>query len=314
MASNKDIKRRIKSVKNIGQITKALQTVSAVKMRKAQEAMHSSVPFYEKMQAMFQDVLIDVGEEEIAEYMRKTNKKEKNNVGLIIISPSKGFAGSLLSNLAKKTLDFIEKREKNHIYENDEFILFHEEQNPLNQDQKIEIKVVTVEKKSKDFALHLNKEIIADFPKLSSPATFDDVVPIVSIMLESYEKGDIDEVYVVYTHFLTTFSQKAVVKKLLPFDFSAYMNKQTSQKKWYTYSDAAASLFADLYPAFLEATMFQCVLDAAAAEHTARMIAMKNATDNAKDLQKDLVFAYNQNRQASITQEIAEITSAADTI
>lgn len=322
MADKKEIKRRIKSVKNIGQITKALQMVSAVKMRKAQAALLSSNDYFQMMENIFSTLLLDIGKDDIAEVFTRNKKGNNKNIALIVVSPSKGFAGALLSNLTKKTIEFIEKRTAHHPYENSEFIIFKELEEDIKElnneeEEKIDISLVTVEKKSRDFAVKLSKNVIADFPRLSVPPTFEDVIPMSEIMLKGFNGGEFDEVYVVYTHFLNTFSQKAVVKKILPFDLESKY-KQIQETKlnlpWFSYSMDKIELFKVFYPIFIETVLYHSVLDAVAAEHSARMIAMKNATDNATDLRKQLTLEYNQKRQAAITQEIAEITSAAETV
>jgi F-type H+-transporting ATPase subunit gamma len=313
MANKKEIKRRIKSIKNIGQVTKALQMVSAVKMRKAQAALVGADPYFKMMQDMFSDIVADLGKEEVQEILqrRKRNDAHETHVALILVSPSRGFAGPLISNLTKKTLEFIDKRSKNTPFTQDEFLMFQESNAAPHNDEEVEINLITVEKKGKDFAMHLNRKIIADFPHLPSPVTFEEIAPIAHIGVDSFLDGSIDEVYVVYTHFVNTFTQKAVVKQVLPFSTPEVEKRK---EPWFSYSEDEQILFNEFYPTFVETLLFHAVLDAIAAEQSARMIAMKNATDNASDLRKELTLEYNQKRQASITQEIAEITSAADTL
>lgn len=321
MANKKELKRKIKSVKNIGQVTKALEMVSAVKMRKAQLALKNATPYALLMEDMFDNFVHDLGEEQVKELLLSTQKKDtdkKENITIILISASRGFAGSLISNLSKKALELIEKRSLDTPFSIEEFFVFNDttdQKQKKEQDAKVDIKLITVEKKSHDFSKHVPNEVIADFPKLSNPVVFEDILPIANIILNGYLNGSMQEVYIVYTHFYSTFSQKAVIQRLFPFNFASKKEENGSgQEPWYTYSTDQNSLFLEFYPVFIETLLFHSVLDAVAAEHSARMIAMKNATDNAIDLRKQYTFEYNQRRQAGITQEIAEITSAAETV
>jgi len=310
MADQKEIKRRIKSVKNIGQITKALQLVSAVKMKQSQEALHNARIYFGLLEDNFLAITRDMDQDTLESLLRGEEMKKKDAItktALIVISPSKGFAGPLISNLTKKTVEFLENREQNTDYIYDEFIVYTETEEGRDalskatdtENQKVDIKLITVDKKSKDMAIRLHKEVIADFPTIHVPPTFGDVTPMISIMLDAYKAGTIDEVYLVYTHFINTFQQNAVLKKLLPLSKKKkYIAKKTEkdEEAWYSYSSTKQELFTSMYPAYLESELFHAALDAVAAEHSARMLAMQKATDNAKDIRRELTLEYNQKR------------------
>lgn len=315
MSNTKEIKRRIKAAKNIGQITKAMQMVSAVKMKKSQARLKNSFPYFESITEIFHNLVIDLGEEAINDiYSKELKKNKKRNIYLIVISPSKGLAGGLFSNLTKKTIEFIEKSKKDTEYTNDEFVIFSNEEKTNEYSKNINIKLLTIEKKSKELVAHLEEEVIADFSSLHVPPTFEDILPLSSIIRNDYLKERTNEVYVVYTHFLNTFSQKAVIKRLFPFNMSQIKESKKDEKNqnWYTYSTNKIEFYKKFTSIYIDVMLYQTVLNAVASEHSARMIAMKNATDNAKELKKELTLEYNQKRQASITQEIAEITSASE--
>ena len=315
MANKKEIKRRIRSVKNIGQITKALQMVSAVKMKKAQSALLVSNDYYHLMEEMFAKLVTDIGADEIEAMLQKRKNATVNkNVGIILITPTKGFAGSLISNLTQKTVEFIQKRTDNISYDNAEFVVFHTDEVTATDHDSVSIRLITVEKKGESMAKYFAKDILADFPRLSNPPTFEDAMPIASIFVDAYAAGDFDEVYVIYTHFLSTFSQKAVIQQLLPLNYTEGKDQNDKEDRWYSYDEDKFTLFTNFYKTYLETKVFHAILEAAASEYSARMIAMQNATDNAASLRKDLIFAYNQKRQSDITSEIAEITSASETI
>lgn len=286
MANTKEIKRRIRSVKNIGQVTKAVQLVSAVKMKKAQAQLQNASAYNAEIRKIFHALWRQIDPSLVAQYLGE-EKKEKT-IALVIIAPTKGLAGAINTNLARSTLDYTRSLKE-------------------EGGKKINFKLITVEKKSKDFAPRLGYDILADFEKLSSVPSFADTAPIAQILMDEFSKKTIDEVHIVYTKFVSTFIQKATAEKIFP------VIEEHDEEEIETasnYEPSADQILTNFLPLYIKTEIYHGILEAMASEHSARMIAMQNATDNAKSLRDQLVLEYNKTRQAAVTQEILEIVSS----
>lgn len=293
--ATKIIRRRIKSITSTQQITKAMQMVAASKMRRAQEQALNTRPYVENLH----QVLTDLAEV----FYRSTGteiphplleKRPVKKILYIAISPDKGLCGGLTTNLIRFFLEQVTTEAR-------PFVL------------------VTLGKKMRDFCLRSQQEIIADFVKISDTPEFLDILPVSQIVINDYQYQKVDEVRLIYTHFLSTLSQRPLIKKILPIERSDIFEyeKQFSQKVTFEelsqsdiiYEPNAKAIFDHIINHFVEMQVYQAVLEAKASEHSARMVAMKNATENAQDIINDLTLSYNQARQASITQEVAEISA-----
>ncbi|MCL5411664.1 MAG: F0F1 ATP synthase subunit gamma [Patescibacteria group bacterium] len=320
MASTREIRRRIKSIKNTAQITKAMQLVAASKMRRAQAQVLAGRPYNELMNELLGSLSGKI--DRSLHPLLATKVEEKNRkIGIILIGPSRGLAGGLMSNLIRSTVNFIEKNElaagkkiKTQYKEAYELKEEIEVEGLVNEVESTSFGVITVERKARDFILKLGHKLIGDFQKLNSPPTMFDTNPIAKIAMESFLDGTFTDVYLVYPHFVNTMTQKVVIKKILPIEESSLRVKEESEDvivSEYTFEPKPNELLKALLPHFVEMEVYQAVLEAAASEHSARMVAMKSATDNAEEIIDDLTLTYNQVRQAAITQELLEITSAA---
>ncbi|HVF70172.1 MAG TPA: ATP synthase F1 subunit gamma [Chthoniobacterales bacterium] len=286
MANTQDIRRRIKSIRNTSQITKALQMVAASKMRKAQMAALAGRPYASLMNR----VLVSLQDRTDSKLYPLLQKREVKKELVIILSTDKGLAGALNTNLFREAIKF----------ENEKTIY------------------LTSGAKARQFLVRSRRELAADFPLKDAPA-FTETKEISKFAIEKFLSGDVDRVSVLYTHFINTINQKPVVQTLLPisrFDLpQAPATGDTAEATkdpmlGYLFEPAPEAVLDVMLPYYLHYQVYQMILDARASEHSSRMVAMKNATDNAKQFIKDLTLEYNKMRQASITTELLEISTA----
>ena len=288
MPSTRDIRRRIKSVKNTAQITKAMQMVAASKMRKAQLAALAGRPYATLMNAVLAQVTANAGD--FSHPLLEIREVKKR--ALIIISSDKGLAGALNSNLLREAGKF------------DKNTTVH----------------VTAGRKASQFIARTKRRLAAEFTYKDAPM-FSEARAISKFAQELFSKGEVDQVDSLFTHFISTLNQKPEVLQLLPIKkFKAVTaglhGEQTHEAlvqsaTEYLFEPNVEAVLSSLIPHYLNFQVYQILLEAKASEQSARMVAMKNATDNAKQLIKDLTLEYNKLRQANITKELLEITSAA---
>jgi len=288
MANTRELRRRIKSTKNTAQITKAMQMVSAVKMRRAQDQALNGRPYSQNLDSALSRLLPKVD--------RNSHPllfgNESKNTGVIILSTDKGLCGSLNTNLLRVVLNA--KFEGNTMF-------------------------YTVGKKGRNFVVKSGKTLTADFenPDL---VIFRKAVQLTNMVKDSFKAGEVGQVYLVYPHFVSTIKQEPKMVKLLPVEVSSIVvsdslknsiTKNDTANNEFLYEPNVDALLDSLLLHEIQIRIYQALLETKASEHSSRMVAMKNATDNAKELVEDLTLNYNQVRQDSITREILEISSAA---
>ncbi len=284
MSGGKEITSKIKSVENTKKVTSALEMVSASKIRKSQALMTATRPYAQMMRR-------------IIGHLGKANPEyrhpftiahdEVKKVGYIVVSTDRGLCGGLNSNLFKLVL-----------------------RNMADWKGKgAEISMVTLGKKASSFFRNVKVEIAAHASNLGEQPQIGDLIGVIKTMLDAYREKQVDQVYIVYNDFINTMSQKPTIEQLLP--LPATEDEAVADIWDYIYEPDAESLLDSVLIRYIEALVYQAVLENLASEHAARMIAMKSATDNATDLIADLKLAYNKARQAAITQEISEIVSGA---
>lgn len=289
MPSTRDIRRRIKSVKNTAQITKAMQMVASSKMRKAQLAAQAGRPYATLMNDVLAAVTEGAGEFTHALMEQRPVKKR----ALIVVTTDKGLCGALNSNLLR-------------------------EAGKLDKDTTV---YVCAGRKGSQYVARTKRNLAAEFTYKDAPL-FSEARAISKFAQELFLKGEVDRVDVLYTNFINTLTQKPEMRPLLPIgeiqaldaDVSgenAEAHKLQHSELEYQFEPGAGTVLGNLLPHYLNYQVYQFLLEAKASEHSARMVAMKNATDNAKQLIKDLTLEYNKLRQANITKELLEITSAA---
>ncbi|OYW70874.1 MAG: ATP synthase F1 subunit gamma [Verrucomicrobia bacterium 12-59-8] len=281
------MRRRIKSVKNTAQITKAMQLVAAAKMKKAQDQASNGRAYAE----MLNKVLVNLKEqaEEGVHPFFSEGKGDKTLV--LLIASDKGLCGALNTNLFKKLIT-----------------------TPIEGT----VEYVTIGKKSVQVINRLRRTLLADFP-IKDPAKFAEVRGVGRFIQEKYRTGEYKKVLVVFNNFINTVTILPTIEQLLPVnpvtlggkrDFGHELPASSADSSEYTFEPSAAVVFETVLPQYVNDTIYQMVLESRASEHSSRMVAMKNATDNAKQMIKDLSLEYNKLRQAAITNELLEITTA----
>jgi F-type H+-transporting ATPase subunit gamma len=285
MANTQDIRRRIKSIRNTAQITKAMQMVAASKMRRAQQHALAGRPYA----ALMNRVLVSLQKRTDPRLHPLLHIREIKKELVLIVSTDKGLAGALNTNLFREAVNF---------------------------DLQKTAFVVTG-KKARQFVARTKRELLADFELKDAPS-FIETKAIAKFCTEKFLNGEVDKVSVLYTHFINTISQRPVVQTLLPisnFDLpKSESGEETSEDVdpmlGYIFEPNAEAVLDAMLPYYIQYQVYQMVLDARASEHSARMVAMKNATDNAHQFIKDLTLEYNKMRQAGITTELLEIATA----
>jgi F-type H+-transporting ATPase subunit gamma len=270
------VRRRIKSVQGISKITRAMEMIAASKMRKAQERGLAGRPYAEKIEQVIADLaaLSETGEVHPLLHVRKVNKSS-----VVHITPDRGLCGGLNANLNRKITGFI-----------------------LEQDKPVE--VIAVGRKGNDYAHRNRIDVEAEFTHLGDQPSFLDTLPISNIVIEDYIAGKTDAVYISYARFESTVSQEPVIKRLLPVEPAVLPQEQNVD---YIYEPNAQVVLGTLLPRFVEMEIYLAILESIASEHSARMVAMRNATDSANDLIGDLTLVYNKARQEAITNELLDI-------
>ncbi len=284
MAGGREIVTKIRSVENTRKVTSALEMVSASKIRKSQEQMKESRPYA----SMMRRVIGHLGKAN-PEYRHPftLTRDEVNKVGYIVISSDRGLCGGLNNNLFKLLLADMRKW----------------------QGEGKEISLVTLGKKAVGYFRNLKVEMAAAASDLGEKPQIEDLIGTIKIMLEAYREEKVDRVYLAYNDFINTMVQKPVIEQLLPLPET---EDEEVRDIWdYIYEPDAESLLNSVMVRYIESLVFQGVLENLASEHAARMIAMKNATENASELIDELNLVYNKARQAAITQEISEIVGGA---
>lgn len=284
MPSTREIRRRIRSVKNLSQITRAMEMVAASKMRRAQRNVLATRPYADRM--------IDLMGEVTGRFVgsrKGTLLEERPNVrsvAVIVITPDRGLAGSLVSNVLRRTGRFVlEQRNLGH-----------------------DVEVLTIGKKGRDFLVRNGQRITAEVSKLGDYPHLVDILGLARVLTQGFLEERYDEAYVIYSQFVNTLTQRPIVKRIIPVE---QVIEPADKMHDYNYEPDQQDVLEELLPRFVEVQVYQALLEAIASEHSARMVAMRNATDNAKDLTRDLTLTYNKTRQANITKEVSEIASGA---
>ena len=284
MAGGREIKTKIKSVQNTRKVTRALEMVSASKIRKAQERMRTSRPYAHAMKQVIGH-LAEANTDYQHPFLVERDKVAR--VGYIVISSDRGLAGGLNNNLFRKLLGEIRQ--------------FNE--------QGVEVDMVTIGQKASAFFRRIKVNMVGSVSHLGDLPRLDDLVGVIKVMLDAYTEGKVDRVFVVYNHFVNTMSQKATFDQLLPLPPA---QTGVPRHDWdYIYEPDAGTVLEHVLTRYVESLVYQAVLENVASEHAARMVAMKAASDNASKLIGTLQLVYNKARQAAITQEISEIVGGA---
>ncbi len=285
MAAGREIRGKIKSVENTKKITKAMEMVAASKMRKAQERMRAARPYGEKVRTIAAN-LAEANPEYTHPFLVK--KDNSKTVGLIVVTTDKGLCGGLNTNVLRQVTSRMREIETSGR----------------------KIVSVAIGNKGFGFLNRIGVNVMAHAVQLGDTPHLEKLIGPVKVMLDAYQEGKIDEVLLCYTKFLNTMKQEPVVEQLLP--LSSERMQPSRDHSWdYLYEPDAQSVIDDLLLRYTEALIFQAVAENMASEQSARMVAMKSATDNAGNLINELKLVYNKTRQAAITKELSEIVAGA---
>ena len=285
MPSEKEIRTKIRSVKNMQKITKAMEMVAASKIRKAQNQMEASRPYAERIRR----VVGHIGNANPDYKHPWLVEREVKRVGYIVISTDRGLCGGLNVNLFKRVIGELQQW----------------------QEQNVEVNLALVGAKAVQFFRRLGGNVVGTAMHLGDKPQINDLIGAIKIMLDSYSDGNIDRVFLVHNEFVSTISQRPEVKTVLPVS-AIDLGEETLQDHWdYIYEPDAVDLLDDVLMRYIESQVYRGAVENFACEMAAKMVAMKSATDNAGEIIDDLQLAYNKARQASITQEISEIVGGA---
>jgi len=291
MASVREMRLRIRSIKNISQVTRALQAVSASKVRKAIAALMGTRPYAQKAWQVLTHVAAQPGRNSLHPLL--TQRATVNQTLVVVISGDRGLAGAYNTNLIR----FVLRKFKNYA-------------NP--------VQYIAVGRKGRDLLIRRHLDVIAEFSNLPAAPSFPDVSAIGRLAVDDYLNGKADEVYLVYTTFINMVKQETTIKKLLPLDVEGErvqdydaLHKMLGA---YTYEPAEREILDEIIPRFTALQVYQAILESLASEHAARMVSMRNATDNALDLVTELQLQYNKVRQQTITSDMLDIAGGAEAL
>ena len=277
MANIRLIRRRIRGVQSIAKITRAMEMIATSKMRRAQDRGLAGRPYAEKIMQVISDLAAIQGDNPLHPLLQR---RPISRVAIVHITPDRGLCGGLNANINRSANSFILQ-------------------------QQAPVSVTAVGRKGLDSMHRLGREIRAEFTGLGDQPSLLDTLPISRIIIDDYESGRIDAAYLSYTQFVSTLTQKAVVQPILPVEPAAIPRAENVE---YIYEPNAQEVLAGLLPRFVEMEIYHAILESIASEQSARMVAMRNATDNAKELVDDLTLVYNKARQEAITKELLDIT------
>jgi len=294
MASAREMRLRIKSVKNISQVTRALEAVSAAKVRKAIQALTATRSYAIKAWQVLRHITTQPGSLNLHPLL--TARANPKNALVIVMTADRGLAGAYNTNVIRYVLQQFDK-------------------------YRLPVKYITVGRKGRDLLLRMRKPVLADFSNLPSAPKFSSVSAIGRLAVDDFINGEVDEVFLIYTDFVSMARQVTTMKKLLPLEIETteqlvhdFEQPHTGPAAAYEFEPDQKEILDEMIPRFTALQIYQAILESQASEHAARMVAMRSATDNAKELVGALQLAYNKVRQQSITNDILDIVGGAEAL
>ncbi|WP_295477275.1 F0F1 ATP synthase subunit gamma [Sutterella sp.] len=289
MPSTKEIRGKIKSVQNTRKITKAMEMVAASKMRKAQDRMHAARPYGDKIRV----ICSHLARANVTDYRHPflTQHEGAKKVGIILVSTDKGLAGALNTNIQRLLLQRMKAW----------------------SDEGVEVEAAALGNKGLGFLQRMGVPVLSQAVQLGDRPSLDRLIGAISVQIEAFKEGKVDKVYLCYSRFVNAMKQIPVIEQILPLT-DEHLSADEPQRKYswdYIYEPDAKTVLDELLRRYVEALIYQAVAENMASEQSARMVAMKAASDNAKKLIDDLQLVYNKTRQAGITKEITEIVGGA---
>jgi F-type H+-transporting ATPase subunit gamma len=297
LPSTREIRRRIRSVKNISQVTRAMQMVAASKMRRAQEQVLATRPYTEKAWQVLSNLAAQRGADETVHPLLQV-REEIRTIGMLLITADKGLCGSYNHSMIQAASRFIDEL-------------------------PYPVELIAVGKRGRDAMWRMNREIVAEFSDLPPQPRLLDITPIAHVAMDGFISERYDAVYLAHTDFINTLNQRPAIWQLLPLlpldlgvtPVSQHRGEQSpSAAGEYIYEPDPRTILDTVLPRFTELQVYQALLESLASEHSARMVAMRNATENAMDLLEDLTLTYNRARQEAITKEMLDIAGGAEAL
>jgi F-type H+-transporting ATPase subunit gamma len=284
MPSLRDIRRRIRGIRNTAQITRAMELVAASRMRRAQQRVLAARPYAETMRTFIAE-LAAAGAGQGADQLHPLlEQREVDTVGIVLLTTDRGLCGALNTNTIRRASELI-----------------------LEQTETVEL--LTIGRKGQDFMARRGYTIFASVIGLGDNPTYEQVIPIARNVMESFMARRMDICFLVYPEFVSTLTQRPKVQRILPI---ASEGEAPAKRVDYIFEPDPQSILEQLLPRYVEVLIYQAILEMKASEQSARMVAMRNANQNAQDLINDLTLVYNKTRQAAITGEVTEIAAAAE--
>jgi len=284
LATAREIQRRIRSVTNIGQVTRAMEAVSASKKRRAQERTLASRAYAERAW----EILTYLASQPAAGKVLHPLLEERTvrNTGLLLITPDRGLCGGLPTNVIREAVGFITR-------------------------QTTPVRIISVGRKGSDFMIRFGADIYADFSGVPDLPPLTEITPIARLVIDEFLGGTFDQICLIYAHFVNTMVQRPVTRQLMPIEPAA---PEGIRPMPYTIEPDPETVLGEVLEGFTVLQIYQAILDAQASEHSARMVAMRAATENAEALADDLTLTYNRARQEAITKELLDIAGGAEAL
>ena len=284
MATIREIRRRIRSVQNTAKITKAMELVAASKMRRAQQRALAGRPYAERLNWVLADLAETLAQMDPSTVHPLLQRREVRNVGVVLITPNRGLCGGLPTSVNRRASAVV-------------------------LDAGVPAKLVAVGRKGRDFFRRANVELRAEFTELTDYPEYQEVLPVGRVIIDDYLAGEFDRVFIVYPYFLNTMTQEPRVHQLLPVEPPA---EAATRAVDYIYEPGRAAVLAELLPRYVEMQIYEAILEGIASEQSARMVAMRNASEAAGDMIQDLTLSYNKARQEQITKELLDIVGGVE--
>jgi F-type H+-transporting ATPase subunit gamma len=284
MISPRLLRRRIRSIQSTAKITRAMEMIATAKMKRAQEQALAGRPYSDKISQVIADLAAESAGDSAAHPLLE--KRKVNKVAVVHITSDRGLCGGLNANMNRLTARFI-------------------------LEQSVPVTLITVGRKGRDFMYRQQRDVRAEFTKISDRPSLLETLPISHIIIDDYSAGYIDQVYLAYTRFVTTMVQNPTLELLLPIEPAPIPKTETKE---FIYEPDPAFVLNELLPRFVEMRVYHAILEAIASEQSARMVAMRSATDNANDVMEELTLILNKARQEMITTELLDITGGVESL
>jgi F-type H+-transporting ATPase subunit gamma len=284
MISPRVLRRRIRSIQSTAKITRAMEMIATAKMRRAQEQALAGRPYSDKITQVIADLAAESAVDNAAHPLLE--KRKINKIAVVHITSDRGLCGGLNANMNRLTGKFI-------------------------LEQNVPVTLITIGRKGRDFMYRQQRDVRAEFTKISDRPSMLETLPISHIIIDDYSTGYIDQVYLAYTRFVTTMVQNPTLELLLPIEPAPIPKTETKE---FIYEPNPAFVLNELLPRYLEMRVYHAILEAIASEQSARMVAMRSATDNANDVIEELTLILNKARQEMITKELLDITGGVESL